>query len=335
MSDILVCDGSNLFARAYHSTTDTTLQNSIGQDSTAIYVFLGQFRKLITIEHPQECYVIFDFGRDIRKKTMYKSYKANRDIDMSALAGYDLTLKMNEIESKKRQKNVIINILRTLPVKIIIVKQIEGDSLMAYTSRHFLDLGKTVTIVSNDKDFYQLLGDEKLKIFNPHTKKYIEKTNVEEIFPTKLPGFVPLKSFRLFRAITGDDSDNIKGIPNFKEKTMKKLFDAIKSSGTELPSTINELYACFINILSTQKYWKYFETQKEYIETNWKLIDLIDMEFSPQTLSIVFKAIDMKAKYNKLDLLQILIQENINPISPKVDSFVQPFKEFLLPEGHE
>lgn len=333
MSDILVCDGSNLFIRAFYSPTDTTLQNSVGQDSTAIYTFLGQFRKLITTEQPKECYVIFDFGRDIRKKSLYKGYKANRDIDMSSLAGYDLTLKMNEVESRKRQMDIVIEILKTLPIKIIIVKQIEGDSLMAYTSRHFLDLGKTVTIVSNDQDFYQLLGDEKLKIYNPHKKKYVDKTNVEEIFPTKLPGIVPLRSYRLFKAITGDASDNIKGIPQFKEKKIKELFDIIKSSGTELPTTVDELYSCFLNILATQKFYKYFETQKEYIKTNWKLVDLIDLDFSPQTLNIVFKAIEMKTRYNKIDFLQILIKENINTISPKVDSYVQPFKEFLLPKG--
>lgn len=333
MSDILICDGSNLFARAYHSPTDTTLQNSVGQDSTAIYTFLGQFRRLITAEQPKECYVIFDFGRDIRKKALYKGYKAHRDIDMSALAGFDLTLKMNEIESKKRQMNVVIELLKTLPIKIIIVKQIEGDSLMAYTSRHFLDLDKTVTIVSNDKDFYQLLGNEKLKIYNPHKKKYIDKTNVEEIFPTDKPGIVPLRSFRLFRAITGDKSDNIKGIAQFKEAKVKDLFDIIKASGTDLPTTVDELYKCFINILGTQKYWKYFDKQKEFIELNWKLVDLIDLDFSPQTLNIVFQAIEMKTRYNKIDFLQILIQENINTISPKVDSYVQPFKEFLLPKG--
>jgi len=239
MSDILVCDGSNLFVRAFYSPTDTTLQNSRGQDSTAIYTFLGQFRKLITRETPQECYIIFDFGRDIRKKALYKGYKAHRDIDMSALAGYDLTLKMNEVESRKRQMNVVIELLRTLPVKIIIVKQIEGDSLMAYTSRHFLDKGKTVTIVSNDQDFYQLLNNENLKIYNPHKKTYIDKDNVEAIFPKEEPGIIPLRSYRLFKAITGDKSDNIKGIPQFKEKKIKELFDLIKVSGTELPTTVD------------------------------------------------------------------------------------------------
>jgi len=329
MSDILVCDGSNLFIRAFYSPTDQTLQNSRGQDTTAVYVFLRHFRKLIYDEKPEQCYVIFDFGRDIRKKTLLKSYKAHRDIDMSSLAGYDLTIKMNEVESRKRQMDVVIDILKTLPIKIIIVKQIEGDNLMAYTVRHFVNLGKTVTIVSNDQDFYQLLENEKIKIFNPHKKTYIDKTNVEELFPTKLPGIIHIKSYRLFKAITGDISDNVKGIRLFKEKKIKELFDIIRTSGTEDPVTIDELYQCFNNIIATQKFWKYFENNRKFLETNWELVDLIDIHFSPQTLSIIFQAIEMKTKYNKMDFLQILIKENIDSIKTNVDSFVEPFKNLL------
>lgn len=332
MSNILICDGSNLFIRAFFSMTDETLQNSKGQDTTAIYVFLKHFRKLVATEQPEQVYVVFDFGRDARKKALYKGYKANRDIDMSNLAGYDLTLKMNEIESRKRQRDIIIDILKTLPVRTIIVKQVEGDNLMAYAVNYFINLNKTVTIVSNDQDFYQLLGNENIKIFNPHKKEYVDKNNVEEKFPKKIPGIVPLKSFRLFKAITGDSSDNIKGIPLFKEKKFKELFDIIKESGTELPATIDELYACFNNIIATHKFWKYFSENRKLIETNWKLMDLIDMDFSPQTLSIIYQALEMKVKYNKIDFMQLLIKENIITISSKVDSFVEPFNN-LLPKG--
>ncbi len=225
MSDILVCDGSNLFVRAFFAMTDTTLQNSKSQDTTAIYVFLQHLRKMIATEKPEECYIIFDFGRDVRKKGLYKDYKANRNINLGALAGYDLTVKMNEIESRKRQKEVIIGALKTLPVKLVIVKQIEGDCLIAFVAKHFIDRGKTVTVVSNDKDFYQLLDNEKMKIYNPHKKSYIAACNMEEVFPIKN---LPISCYRVYKSIRGDASDNIPGIQLFGDKKIQTMFDMIK-----------------------------------------------------------------------------------------------------------
>jgi DNA polymerase-1 len=321
MSDILVCDGSNLFVRAFFSMTDTVLQNSKSQDTTAIYVFLQHLRKLIDTEKPEECYIIFDFGRDARKKSIFKDYKANRNIDLGALAGYDLTVKMNEIESRKRQKDVIIGILKTLPVKLVIVKQIEGDSLIAFVTKHFIDRGKTVTIVSNDKDFYQLLGNEDIKIFNPHKKQYIAKCNMEEVFPIK---GLPIQSYRLYKAIRGDKSDNIPGIEQFGDKKIQKLFDTIKEDKGIYPNTVEELYN---NI--PEKFNKYFEGKKEQIELNYKLIDLIDIDWSPQSLNLIYRAIESNPSFSRMDFMQFLIRENINTILAKVDKFIEPFNKML------
>lgn len=321
MSDILVCDGSNLFVRAFFSMTDTMLQNSKSQDTTAIYVFLQHLRKLIDTEKPEECYIIFDFGRDIRKKGIFKDYKANRNIDLSALAGYDLTVKMNEIESRKRQKDVIIGILKTLPVKLVIVKQIEGDSLIAFVTKHFIDRGKTVTIVSNDKDFYQLLDNEDIKIFNPHKKQYIAKCNMEEVFPIK---GLPIPSYRLYKAIRGDKSDNIPGVEQFGDKKIQKLFDTIHEQKGFYPADVNSLYE---NI--PEKFNKYFDGKKEQLELNYKLIDLIDIDWSPQSLSLIYRAIESNPSFSRMDFMQFLIRENINTILAKVDKFIEPFNKML------
>lgn len=324
MSDILVCDGSNLFVRAFFAMTDATLQNSRSQDTTAIYVFLQHLRKMIDTERPEECYIIFDFGRDIRKKGLYKDYKANRNIDLGALAGYDLTVKMNEIESRKRQKAVIIDILKTLPVKLVIVKQIEGDSLISFVTKHFTDRDKTVTIVSNDKDFYQLLDNEKIKIFNPHKKKYVAGCNMEEVFPIKN---FPISCYRLYKAIRGDNSDNIDGIRLFGDKKIQQMFDMIKSNK---PTTVEDLYKEFeSNPELKKKYWKYFDGQRELIERNYKLVDLIDMDWSPQSLSLIYSAIESKPSFSRMDFMQLLIKENINTILEKVDKYIEPFTKML------
>jgi len=329
MSDILVCDGSNLFVRAFFSMTDAMLQNSKSQDTTAIYIFLQHLRKLIDTERPEECYIIFDFGRDVRKKGLYKDYKANRNIDLGALAGYDLTVKMNEIESRKRQKSVIIDVLKTLPVKLVIVKQIEGDSLIAFVARHFTDRKKTVTIVSNDKDFYQLLDHENIKIFNPHKKQYIARCNMDEVFPIKN---FPISCYRLYKAIRGDTSDNIMGIKLFGDKKIQQLFDMLRGCdpGKEPPRSVDELYADIEKCPAAKaKFWKYFDGQRDLLELNFKLIDLIDMDWSPQSLSLIYAAVESHPSFSRMDFMQILIKENINTILAKVDKFIEPFNKML------
>lgn len=326
MSDILVCDGSNLFVRAFYSMTDAMLQNSKSQDTTAVYVFLQHLRKLIETEKPEECYIIFDFGRDVRKKGLYKGYKANRNIDLGALSGYDLTVKMNEIESRKRQKGVIIDILKTLPIKLVIVKQIEGDSLISFVAKHFIDRDKTVTIVSNDKDFYQLLGEERIKIFNPHKKSYIAKCNMGEIFPIKE---FPIDCYRLYKAIRGDVSDNIIGVKNFGDKKIQGLFDMLRECGP-LPTTVAELYDAFEKCPKAKaKYFKYFDGQRDLLELNYKLIDLIDIDWSPQSLSLIYAAIESHPSFSKMDFMQLLIKENINTILSKLDRYIEPFTKML------
>lgn len=332
MSDILVCDGSNLFVRAFFSMTDTVLQNSKSQDTTAIYVFLQHLRKLIDDEKPEEVYIVFDFGRDVRKKALYKDYKANRNVDLSTLSGYDLTIKMNELESRKRQRDVIIDALKTLPIKLVIVKQIEGDCLISFVAKHFVDRGKTATIVSNDKDFYQLLDNESFKIFNPHKKAYIAKCNLEEVFPIK---GLSVSSYRVYKAIRGDSSDNIKGVRLFGDKKFQALFDMFKAANVVSPTNIEEFYNCLEAVPEAKaKYGKYFEGQKEMLELNYKLVDLIDMDFSPQSLKLIYSAIELQPSFCRMDFISILVKENINTILAKMDNFIQPFNK-LLPQKVE
>jgi DNA polymerase-1 len=326
MSDILIADGSNLFVRAFFAATDTTLQNAKGQDTTAIYVFLRHLRMLIDKEKPEQCYIIFDFGRDVRKKQLYKNYKANRNVDLSTLSGYDLTIKMNEIESRKRQKNVIIDILKTLPIKLIIVKQIEGDCLIAFTAHYFLNLDKTVTIVSNDKDFYQLLENDKVKIFNPHKKKYITKENVNEYFPVN----IPIHSYRLYKAIRGDSSDNIKGLKKFGDKKIQQLFNFATKNNKNFLVSVDDIYSLLEEFPDLKKkFGKYFENEKDNLKLNYKLIDLINMDFSPQSLSIIYSAINSKPSFSKMDFMQLLLKENINTITARVDEFMKPILNML------
>lgn len=320
MSNIVICDGSNLYYRAFYSMSEP-LQNADGQDTTAIYNFLKGLRTIIEQENPEETYVVFDFGRDVRKKEIHKDYKANRNIDLSVLSGYVLTIKMNEIESKKRQRDVIIDMLKTLPVKLLILHQIEGDSLMAYVARHFSNLGKTVTIVSNDQDFYQLLDFQGITIWNPHKKARITKENYKEHMKVK---GIELGSMRLMKSILGDASDNIDGIKGLGEGRTSQLF-----AMTGPMTKVEDVAKALDNPVIMKKFGKYFIGKEELLKRNYELVDLIETKFSPQSLISIFKAIESKPSYCKMSFAQLLIKENINTILNNLDAYMIPFNKML------
>jgi 5'-3' exonuclease len=337
MSDILIIDGSNFFVRAlYGMSSSGPLTNSQGQETTAIYNFLVGLRLRVSEEKPEETYIIFDFGRDTRKKQLYKDYKANRDINLSDLSGSDYDIAVNKSESFKRQKSVIIDILKTLPVKLVLLQQIEGDSLMAYVARHFSDRDKTVTIVSNDRDFYQLLCKPNICMWNPHKKIKITQKNLTEVSKVDIPP----PAWRVFKSIIGDKGDNIIGLPNIGLKRGQEILDLIVASGHECPTTIDQLFTVFDESKDhpeyeklVKKFGKHFtEENKKLLAMNYELVDLLDCTFSPQALSVIYKAIESKPFYSKMEFVQHLIRENINSLLASTDKFIDPFTDMLPKE---
>jgi hypothetical protein len=61
-------------------------------------------------------------------------------------------------------------------------------------------------------------------------------------------------------------------------------------------------------------------------------VDLLDCTFSPQALSVIYKAIESKPSYSKMEFVQHLIRENINSLLASTDRFIDPFVNMLPKE---
>jgi 5'-3' exonuclease len=152
---------------------------------------------------------------------------------------------------------------------------------------------------------------------------------MEEVFPIKN---FPIPCYRLYKAIRGDSSDNIPGIKLFGDKKIQAFFDTFKDVSQGYPTDVEALYNAFDAFPELKKkYWKYFDGQKERLEMNYKLVDLIDMDWSPQSLQLIYSAIESKPSFSAMDFMQILIKENINTILAKVQDWMKPFHQ-MLPE---
>jgi DNA polymerase-1 len=151
-------------------------------------------------------YILFSVdskGPSFRNK-IYPKYKANRPE-----APQDL----------KTQLPIALELIKEMGFKSIEIDGYESDDIIASIANIAKQNGIKVIIVSHDKDMYQLIDDDKVVIFDPRKKLFI---NEEEAY--KKFGVHP-KDFINFQALLGDSSDNVPGVKGVGIKTAAKLIN--------------------------------------------------------------------------------------------------------------
>jgi DNA polymerase-1 len=146
---------------------------------------------------------------------------------------------------------LIDEFLETLGIKVMYPGCLEADDIMHYISVKNTDEN---IIVSSDRDILQLVN-ENTKIFNPIKKITYTKDNFESLIGN------PIKDFVLIKAITGDNSDNIKGLKGYGIKRAKKLIQHPEKITNEQLQIIEKN----LKLIDLSKGWQVNEPQEEYI----------------------------------------------------------------------
>ena len=131
-------------------------------------------------------------------------------------------------EELREQVPVIKNVLRAMGVKIIEQAGLEADDLLGTLSRRCEEQGLDVSIISGDRDTLQL-ATEHVMIRIPKTKQ--GRTEVEDYNADQVKeryGVTP-QEFIDVKALMGDASDNIPGVPGVGEKTATKIIEEYHS----------------------------------------------------------------------------------------------------------
>ena len=150
------------------------------------YLFLSQIFKLIKQFNPDKTILVYDRGGSWRKG-IYKEYKATRK---------DFKESHKEINWDKvfaDYRDVLICLKKLSKIKVIGLKNIEGDDIIAIASQYYKN--DAVIICSQDKDFVQLLSLDNVRIYSPKLKDFRV-----ELFPMA-------ELEKLIKK--GDESDNI------------------------------------------------------------------------------------------------------------------------------
>lgn len=202
---ILLIDGHSILNRAFYGLPDLT--NSEGQHTGAVYGFLNIMFRILEEERPDYLTVAFDLHEPTFRHKIFDAYKGTRKGMPSELV---------------EQVPLMREMLTAMGVKTVSMGGYEADDLLGTLARRSEAQGMDVIILSGDRDLLQLATDKvlirlpktsrgKTTIEDFHTKEVIEKYQVTP------PQIIELK------ALMGDSSDNIPGIPGVGEKTATKL----------------------------------------------------------------------------------------------------------------
>lgn len=262
-SRVLIVDSLNLFLRNYAAVP------SMDENGTHIGGMMGFMKSLglaIRTFKPTRCILVFDGkGGSQRRRKLYPQYKANRKPPVRLNRSYDLTTDEQEKENAKYQLVTLIEMLEHLPVTIMALDNVEADDVIAYISQLVTDQGGNSIVYSTDKDFLQLVSPT-VKAYNPVRKKTFTEDSILEEY-----GIHP-KHFHFYRALDGDKSDNIDGVPGIGAATLKKYIPEVADPLIEVDfDFVQNKYA---NEKKIPKAISNILNNKELIDRNVQLMNL-------------------------------------------------------------
>ncbi len=202
---IVLIDGHSILNRAFYGVPDLT--NAEGLHTNAVYGFLNIMFKILDEEKPEYLTVTFDVHAPTFRHKMYEQYKGTR----KPMA-----------EELRQQVPVIKEVLKAMNIATIEKAGLEADDLLGTISKRCEEKGMDVAIISGDRDTLQL-ATEHVKIRIPKTKQ--GRTEVEDYYAADVKeryGVTPTE-FIDVKALMGDASDNIPGVPGIGEKTATKI----------------------------------------------------------------------------------------------------------------
>ena len=279
MGRLVLIDGNSIMNRAFYGIMGSKmLTTSDGKYTNAVYGFLAIMFKVIDDLNPDYMAVAFDLKAPTARHKMYEGYKATRKGMPNELA---------------EQMPIIKEILHAMNIDIIEKEGYEADDVLGTLSRFGENNNLDVTILSGDRDTFQLATD-KVTIRIPRTKA--GKTETEEYNREKIIenyGIEPKQLIEV-KGLQGDTSDNIPGVPGIGEKTALNL---IKKFGS-----IDNLYSKLEKGESELK-----GKQKENIENN-KDLAILSRTLGTINLEVPIEDTLEKLKveeWNKQEVLRI------------------------------
>ena len=219
---LLLVDGHSLAYRAFYALPLDNFSTSTGQPTNAVFGFTSMLINAIKDEKPTHLAIAFDVSRETFRREMFAEYKANR---------------AKSPDEFRSQLPLITEVIEAMQIPGIQVKGYEADDIIATLAKQGEKKGMRVSILTGDRDSYQLVNDSITVLYARKGVSDIARMTPAavlekyELTPEQYPDFAALR---------GDPSDNLPSVPSVGEKTAVKW---IKEYGNldELIKHANEI----------------------------------------------------------------------------------------------
>ena len=316
----ILVDGNNLLRRSYYVFIENRLKEGTpllsgqnGFSTGVIYGFLSFLNSWLYDMQPfKSVAVVFD-GRPSRRRLLDPTYKIKSNDDKT----YDF--RINKTESKIKlfdgfeaisDISALIHILKLLGCDIYHDPNEEADDIIATLCKKRQESIRI--IVSDDKDFFQLLTDPKVILYRPGAKnrKFCDAEESMEVWGrmSKVKGVgthpkVPCSQVRMFKTLCGDSSDEISGVPRLRKHVAMSVCHF---------SSLDEIYSSGLTKFSKSEKLKMM-SMRERLKLNWELIGLKDDVDLSNSLQQAQKNYQMAVDICKNDLF---INLDLNSFKP-------------------
>jgi DNA polymerase-1 len=201
---LLLVDGHSLAYRAFYALPLDNFATSSGQPTNAVFGFTSMLINAIKDEKPTHLAIAFDVSRETFRKDMFPEYKANR---------------AKSPDEFRSQLPLITEVIKAMQIPGVQLKGFEADDIIATLAKQGEKKGMRVSILTGDRDSYQLVNDSITVLYARKGVSDIARMTPQavlekyELTPAQYPDFAALR---------GDPSDNLPSVPSVGEKTAVK-----------------------------------------------------------------------------------------------------------------
>ena len=208
---LFLMDGHALVHRAWHAIQQPLNVSSTGEEVRAVYGFLNTYLRALSDWEPTHCAIAFDLPAPTFRHKQFKEYKAQRPPTPPELRG---------------QFDRIRQLVRAFGIPIFEAEGYEADDVLGTLGRQAEEQEIEALILTGDTDTLQLVSPwvRVLLSFSVQKRTVYDEAGVRERYGGLGPEVLPD-----IKALEGDTSDNIPGVPGVGGKTAIRLLTTFGS----------------------------------------------------------------------------------------------------------
>ena len=294
---ILLIDALNMYYRAY--IVDPTLSSN-GDPIGGLVGFLKIMQKLVRETKPDKIVVAWDGdGGSKKRRIVNKNYKGGRKPIRLNRPVKNMS-ESEEYENKIWQQTRLIEYMNEMPICQLVAPSVEADDIIAFVSKMSDLKGSQKVIVSSDKDFIQLCDKETI-LYRPVQKEILTEKAIVDKFS------IHPNNFALARAISGDKSDNLKGVGSVGLKTIAKRLPMLKE---EKFYTLADIVSYCKSVDSDLKAYNNVIKEQKLVRENYKIMQLYSPSMPVQYKNRIRDTLENScSEFNKTEVVKMMIKD--------------------------